>query len=73
MSLCYRDRSYCASDCVNHTCSRFVSPAIAADAARLGLPISYTDYRTRCGSYIPPGEPPNAGARPNTARPNTAP
>jgi hypothetical protein len=58
MALCYKDRSYCGSDCVNTACSRFVSPAISAAAASFGLPIAYMDLQTGCPDYRPPAEPP---------------
>lgn len=62
MALCYRDRTYCMSDCVNNGCSRFASDAVKAAAVKVGLPICYTDLRMGCPGYLQPGTP-----DPNTA------
>lgn len=52
MALCYRGRAYCGSDCANTSCSRFVSPDIAVAAARLDLPIAYSDFSPKCPDYV---------------------
>lgn len=51
MGLCYKDRTYCRSDCVNTTCDRFVSEELRKEAAEFGLPLSLTDFSVRCSVY----------------------
>lgn len=49
--ICYRDRTYCASDCTDAACERNVTPATEAEASRAGLPIARADLAARCGGY----------------------
>jgi hypothetical protein len=49
--ICYRDRSYCDSDCRNTTCDRFVSQQLINDANAFGLPLALTDYSKNCPGY----------------------
>lgn len=44
--ICYRDRTFCSSVTINHTCGCEITPEQILDANELGLPIAYSDY---CG------------------------
>ena len=52
MALCYKDRSYCSSDCVNKKCSRYISEELVNEAYKFGLPIASIDMSKTCGDYI---------------------
>ncbi len=54
--LCYRDMTFCASDCTNAECSRFVSPRIEAEVARLDMAMAMSDFSKSCDEYKPPIE-----------------
>ena len=54
--LCYRDRTYCASDCLNRECSRFVSKHVEMESKRLNLPLALSDFSKRCPDYQKPLE-----------------
>ena len=51
--LCYRDRSYCQSDCTNQECSRFISEAVVEGSERTGLPLATCDFSENCKEYKP--------------------
>ena len=51
MALCYKDRSYCGSDCINNWCVRYASKELKKEAAEFGLPVAYQDYSKTCGDY----------------------
>lgn len=52
--LCYKDKTYCGSDCTNMECYRYYDSGVAADAAQLGLPVALADYSKSCDAYLPP-------------------
>lgn len=54
--MCYRDKTFCMSDCINQACWRFLSDNDAANANSLNLPLSLSDYSTDCPDYLPPAE-----------------
>ena len=49
--FCYRDRSYCQSDCTNQTCFRFISEAVVEGSERTGLPLAVSDFSENCKEY----------------------
>lgn len=51
MSLCYKDQTYCLSDCTNRNCHRFVTEEIREQAIALGLPMAYADFSKNCEEY----------------------
>jgi hypothetical protein len=51
MGLCYKDKAYCWSDCVNTTCDRFVSDELRKEAAEFGLPLSLINFSAKCPGY----------------------
>jgi hypothetical protein len=60
MALCYKDRTFCASDCTVSDCYRYFGPA-QREGARAwwshdpdNAPISWTDFSGRCSDYTPP-------------------
>ena len=52
--ICYRDMTFCASDCVNKACHRFVSAEIESRAKSLDLPIARSDFSNDCTKYQSP-------------------
>ena len=54
--LCYRDQSYCQSDCTNQDCFRFISEAVVEGSEKTGLPLSVSDFSETCPEYKPNDE-----------------
>jgi len=58
--LCYKDQTFCSSDCTNKECFRFFGDEQKEGAAKWwrGLegnpPIAFSDFRERCPAYTPP-------------------
>ena len=52
--ICYKDRSFCSSDCIRTDCYRFAGDGVHRDAAAAELPISFLDYSGICELYVPP-------------------
>ena len=58
--ICFRDKTWCGSDCTNRACHRFFGPAQAAAARDWwphdpeNAPVSFADYSGNCGDYQPP-------------------
>jgi len=50
--ICYRDQSYCASDCINSQCFRYLSDKVKAGAEKCGLPIAMADFSEECKGYM---------------------
>jgi hypothetical protein len=50
--LCYKDRTYCKSDCLNMECFRYFDGGVAKDAADFGLPVAVADFSASCPHYI---------------------
>jgi hypothetical protein len=61
--MCFRDTTFCASNCSNTSCTRHFGEddkaAAKAWAERLGLtdgaPIAFADFSPGCNDYIAPG------------------
>jgi len=51
--ICYRDRTFCSSDCINATCYRYLSDQDAQRAGQLNLPVAYSDFSMDCPDYTP--------------------
>lgn len=49
--LCYKDRTFCDSDCVNVECYRYFDEGVAKDAEDFGLPVALSDYSKKCDYY----------------------
>jgi len=49
--ICYRDQSYCQSNCTNTDCSRFISEAVAKGSEKTGLPLATCDFSENCKDY----------------------
>ena len=49
--ICYRDQCYCASDCINRECSRYLSDDVKTRANEVGLPIATADFSQDCKDY----------------------
>lgn len=54
--LCYKDRAFCHSDCVNRSCYRNATPEIKEGARDMNLPISWVDFRKGCEAYMAPAK-----------------
>lgn len=56
--ICFRDRTFCSSDCVNALCFRHFDDEDRAEAHRWWgsdeAPIAFTDFSSACDSYKPP-------------------
>ena len=60
--ICYRDRTWCGSDCVNAECSRNISTEVMATAkvwwqgfnSKDPVPFATMDLRKGCDEYQPP-------------------
>ena len=58
--ICFRDKTYCSSDCVNTRCSRNFSPSEKEASERWwkGLkgypPIAMSDFSNGCEDYVCP-------------------
>lgn len=50
--ICYHDKTFCDSDCVNSKCFHFLSSEDEENAQRLGLPIAFSDFSKDCQQYI---------------------
>jgi hypothetical protein len=51
MALCYKDITFCYSDCVITKCFRHFSDEVAKEAEDFGLPVALADFSERCPSY----------------------
>ena len=49
--LCYRDMTFCQSDCTNKECSRFISEAVVEGSEKTGLPLAVSDFSETCEDY----------------------
>ena len=50
--ICYRDQSYCASDCINVECFRYLSDEVYQRANEVRLPIATADFSEECKGYM---------------------
>lgn len=58
--LCYKDMTFCGSDCINSSCPRFISQQVEQESltwtktfgahATEGL-LAVSDFSSRCGGY----------------------
>ena len=61
MALCYKDKTFCKSDCVNTQCHRNFSPEVSAAADAWAesfgfdyAPIAMSDFSSDCDEYQKP-------------------
>jgi hypothetical protein len=52
MALCYKDKTFCNSNCANTLCYRFMHKGLRKEAAEFGLPLALCDYSADCPDYI---------------------
>lgn len=52
--LCYKDKTFCDSDCTNTECFRYYDSGVAEDAKNFGLPVALSDYTKVCPYYLKP-------------------
>jgi hypothetical protein len=52
--LCYKDRTFCSSDCTNRDCYRHLTPDDKNKAAEMDLLISWSDFSDTCPDYKEP-------------------
>lgn len=55
--ICYKDRTFCDSDCTRSDCYRHLSEADSRKAQELNLPVSWSDCKTGCPYYTKPQTP----------------
>lgn len=51
MALCYKDQTFCKSDCVQTICFRYYDDEVAEEAKSFGLPVAMSDFSSRCPKY----------------------
>ena len=62
MALCYKDRTFCASDCINTKCYRHFGEEEREGARKWwdhdpdNAPVAMSDYSWDCGDYMKEGE-----------------
>jgi len=52
--LCYKDMTFCSSDCINTDCYRNFTPDDRNKVIALDLPVAWADYSKDCPDYTPP-------------------
>jgi hypothetical protein len=52
MALCYKDKTFCNSDCANTRCFRFMYKGLKLEARNFGLPLALADFSPDCEDYI---------------------
>jgi len=58
MALCYKDMTFCASDCTNTDCNRHFGEAEREGSRKWwqhdpdNAPVSMSDYSGRCDEYM---------------------
>jgi hypothetical protein len=62
MALCYRDMTFCASDCTYTTCRRHFGDEARAGSRRWwshdpdNAPVAFSDFSDQCEDYRKPEE-----------------
>lgn len=51
--LCYKDKTFCKSNCTNSECTRFIYPTLFKEAEAFGLGIAMSDFSGGCSGYEP--------------------
>jgi hypothetical protein len=51
MALCYKDQTFCNSDCTNSACFRFIHKDLFTEANDFGLPVAMSDFSPSCEYY----------------------
>ena len=49
--LCYKDMTFCESDCANENCHRFLSDDVWRRAKKCGLLVAVSDFSKECKDY----------------------
>jgi hypothetical protein len=49
--LCYKDRTFCYSDCTNTKCFRYFSEQDRSRVDQMDLPIALSDFSKDCEGY----------------------
>lgn len=62
--ICYRDMTFCSSDCQSYKCERMLSNSQAKEAERFSLPICFSDFSKDCKDYEPKDQNPELLTRP---------
>lgn len=57
--ICFRDKSFCGSDCINSDCTRYFSDADWEEAKKWwgadeNIPIAFDDFAKDCPAYVAP-------------------
>jgi len=52
--LCYKDKTFCHSDCINRSCWRYLTDEDRRRSVELKMPISSSDYSRTCTDYKEP-------------------
>lgn len=58
--ICFRDMTFCGSDCTNTTCRRHYGPDDEAEAVSWWgsdrAPVAFSDFSKSCPDYAPPAK-----------------
>lgn len=49
--LCYKDMTFCQSDCTNDKCLRFLSDDVERGSIKCGLLLAVCDFSKECKDY----------------------
>ena len=56
--MCYKDMTFCYSDCKNTECRRNITPTVEEEAIKWwggdDYPMSLADFSSSCDDYTPP-------------------
>ena len=57
--ICYRDMTFCSTDCANLECPRNFTEeeeALATLWGGINAPVAFSDFSESCGKYVEPEE-----------------
>lgn len=49
--ICFKDKTFCKSDCTNSSCTRFIYPELFKEAEDSGFDVSCSDFSNNCKDY----------------------
>lgn len=58
MAICYKDQTFCSSDCKNPTCFRHWTDELHQQAREWwshdpdNVPVAFSDFSKTCGAYM---------------------
>ena len=52
MAPCYKDKTFCSSDCSNKNCKINKLNIDSEHVAKVGLPVCYQNFSVNCRNYV---------------------